>query len=147
VRALTCLLLMARLVAAETVAQCEVANHLFNWHSVWDFSQRATSFPLPRLDPDHAELSETAPAVLIVTVDSKGHVVGIKQRSGPNGPSLSAVKAYMERWTFTPFLFNGSPICMRATVYVYFKSREGRPELIVSGFTDRDQPPGAVHDR
>jgi len=146
-RLLTCALLMARLIGAETPAKCEVPNHLFIWHSVWDFSRKATFFPLPSVDGGRDASSGSAPAVLSVTVDSQGSVVEVKRTSGSDTPGLRAVTSSMSRWRFTPFLYNGTPICMRATVYVYFRNRQGQPELIISGFTDRDQPPGAAHER
>jgi hypothetical protein len=134
------LFLFSVAVRSETLADCEQTNKLITFHSVWDLSGRSTSAKIPRLALDPTN-STSGPTVLELTVGSTGRTIAVRTLSGTPTAEVNAVIAAMANWTFEPVSYEGRPICMRARVLVYVKNREGAPELIISGFTDKDRPP------
>jgi hypothetical protein len=128
-------------LAAETVAQCETRGGMISFNSPWALSRLAISMPLPRLSTIKASINDR-PVSFRVTVDSSGKVIEVLLLDGQHNSGLDAVVTSIRQWTFRPFVYNGRRICMRSTIYVYLRNRQGTPELIISGFTDRDHPPG-----
>jgi hypothetical protein len=136
------LLDLFRLSAATDPKSCYQLNKLITFGSPWDLSERIVSDPIPSL-PSIVSLPAqvgSEPVVIMMVVGFAGEVADLQLISGTHSPELDRVWAYMRRWTFKPIMIRGGPACMRSQVYVYFKNRLGRPELIISGFTDPENP-------
>ncbi len=83
---------------------------------------RAISTPQPPYTDQARKAHITGPAVFLMTIDSKGDVTGVREKSRPLGSGLdeSALRT-LRTWKFHPAMRKGKPVAVQVSVEVYFK--------------------------
>jgi outer membrane biosynthesis protein TonB len=71
-------------------------------------------------EPKYPENLDASGTVVMVTViDNQGKVVNVKPFSGPEVLRSAAVDA-VRKWTYKPYILNGSPAYVQTTITVMF---------------------------
>ncbi len=91
--------------------------------------------------PDLARVSlarvQEEPFIFELLVSDAGTVCHVKELSSWDRAVASELVTTIQRWTFSPAIFEGTVICMAARMLVYVRRTNGVLEVVIPGLTDR----------